>query len=188
MAYYVKIYPYTQASIDITYRFVCEHCGKDSGIKTAKAFGLRKGGEPVPEGVEVTMADAARLRRDAKKSLEETIDRYKARIGKGKRYPALFVGHCSHCQKTQSWSGDGALINLLLYPFSFFIITLVVMLILNVFVEAIGIWKPPLIAGGAGLIIGLFIVSGARLTARKAKRKNKPQIFWPDLNFARISQ
>jgi hypothetical protein len=195
MARYVRVYPYTKASIEISYRFVCEHCRKDSGFKTYKETGPQAGGTPVEEGKNVTMRDVETLRWDAKNLLEKKINKYRVSVEKGE-YPEIFDGTCPHCKKSQSWDGTGSIKNLYLYPFwglSFALLVFFIMLIVSWFSNwRIDIFRPTLIASAVGalfgLVLGLICVIKVKWDTKNVTQKNKPQIFWPDINDASITQ
>lgn len=192
---YVKIYPHTNASIDILYHFVCEYCGKDSGIRKNEVTG-HAGGQAVEEGKTVTMGDIEALRAHALMQVEHKLNKYKASVAKG-AYPEIFYGLCPHCGKSQSWSCTGSAKNLFMLPLwgglSFFVVVLLIMIVISYFSNwKIAILRPALIASGIGTLLGFATALADWIKYRRDTKdvmhKNKPYIIWPDMNCARIHQ
>lgn len=192
---YVKIYSHTNAEIDILYHFVCEHCGKDSGIKKIELTG-HAGGEAVEEGKTVTMADVEALRAHARMLVERQLNKHKASVAKG-AYPAIFDGLCPHCRKSQSWNCTGSAKRLFTAPLweglSFFACVWLIMTLVSYFSNwKIAILRPALIASGIGTLLGFATALADWIKYRRDTKdvthKNKPDIIWPDINWIRIYQ
>jgi hypothetical protein len=169
------------AKITFRYHYVCEHCGKDSGMLASEVKGIDSinisgKGQPTPAQQAVLQAGA---QSNAVAALRAKI----AGAEKGK-YGEGIRSKCPLCGKTQSWELKSGRWKPLWNALQGLIVGFLIMLIVSFFGGnkaggAVVICIP--ILASAGLVWGLVGRARAKIDSSKTTNRNKPEFIWPNV-------
>lgn len=168
------------ADIPFHYHFVCEHCGKNSGMLTSKVQGsnsinISGKGRPTP-------AQQAELQAGAQASAKTAL-RIKIQNAEKGKYGEGVSSKCPHCGKIQSWELKSGRWKPLWNALQGLIAGFLIMIIAGLFGKQAGnaaaICIP--IGFGAGLIFGLIGRVRAKADSAKTSNRNKPEFIWPSV-------
>lgn len=167
-----------KADIPFHYHFVCEHCGKDSGMLASKVQGsnsinISGKGRPTP-------AQQAELQTGAQSSAQTALQIKIQNAEKGK-YGEGVSSKCPHCGKIQSWELKSGRWKPLWSALSGLGIGFFIMVFAGFFGKQAGnaavIAMP--IGFGVGLLLGLIGRVRAKADSAKTSNRNQPVFIWP---------
>ena len=197
MAYkYISNMSGIKAETDVSYNFICEHCGRSSGVAT-KTFqavmadpSKLEGSQPLPPEYFSSMSILA------KDKLKKQIDILQEQIKVGKYRDvriSLFSdnvkGKCPHCGMYQSWMSKGLSEILFIFPLIFGTAVLLILTFYTMFKYGLdnmheANWSKhmiiTLIGAGIGLIVGVLEYIKTRKRTGKVKVKQLPIIHFPN--------
>lgn len=164
----------------VTYQFVCEQCGGQSGAIAAdfiEEATRRTNYKQLPQQDNDVLCTQARER------LANKLNTAKTDAEKGK-YCEEFKDECPHCGKPQSWAVGAKSYNMWVFSILFAIIGGIACLVLNYSKWDITI---PFMYGLL-IVVGLFLLGMAvgyagtfvkKMQTRNVAQKQAPTIFWP---------
>ena len=89
----------------IYYCYTCDHCGKDSGVKTYDFTGTASINKAVFTK-ELNPQESAKLNAQAQEELQKKVSAVRTAVNSKQYYdPQIFDSTCPYCQKSQSWDG-----------------------------------------------------------------------------------
>jgi len=170
----------SEAKIPFHYHFVCEHCGKDSGMLSAQVLGIAdinisgKGRPSLDQQMELQ----TRAQASAKAALQAKINgAEKGRYGEG------VSSKCPNCGKIQSWELRSGRWKPLINALQGLLAGFLIMIFASIFGKEAGsatvICMP--IGLGIGLIFGLIQRTRAKIDSTKTTTRNKPEFIWPNI-------
>ncbi len=169
-----------KAEFPFHYHFVCEHCGKDSGMLASKVQGsnsinISGKGRPTP-------AQQADLQTGAQASAQTAL-RIKIQNAEKGKYGEGVSSKCPHCGKIQSWELKSGRWKPLWSALSGLGIGFFIMVFAGFFGKQAGnaavIAMP--IGFGVGLLLGLIGRVRAKADSARTSNRNKPEFIWPSV-------
>ena len=159
------------------YQFTCEHCGKESPMKTFVVSASAS--KDVPGKAGLSPVDQAMLDEQAAGELQAAITIKKNFVEKGS-YGQKISGKCDYCGKRQSWELKSAKLLPLWRALTGLAAGFLIMVFASLLGEDAGnaavIFIP--IGLGGGLLIGLIQLVNIRTCASKKQGNSKPSIYW----------
>jgi hypothetical protein len=173
-----------RANIPFFYHFVCEHCGKDSGMLTSEVQGISSinisgKGRPTPE-------QQAKLNVDAQTSARAALQAKISVAEKGK-YGENVNSKCPHCGKIQSWELKSGRWKPLVRALQGLIIGFLILIFISFFGgrkagNSVVVFIP--LGAGVGFIWGLIGRIKAKIDSMKTTNRNKPEFTWPNIDMS----
>ena len=113
------------AQLDYEYRFVCEHCGTDSGTKNAQ---ISENASSAEGNISEQSRNYAEHTAEMKLLFEvESVREHLA----SQKYPAGMDGRCRNCGKHQSWEKSSAKGKIQIYAFAGLMIGLILFILIS---------------------------------------------------------
>jgi len=166
-----------QATRIYQYHFICEHCGKDSGLLSAAEVGY--GSINTPAKRALSPEQSIELQNSAQASLDTAIEACKRRFDKGK-YGGKLKGKCPYCGKRQSWELPGSKakpwLNALYGTAAGLMLMIIAMLIDDKWGNYMAICVP--LGFGLGLLIGYTMLAKKKVDSKRTSERNLPEVIW----------
>jgi len=100
---------YTKA---VKFEYICEHCGKESGLQTAE---FRIGATSDLKGWNLSEKADRKLTEDAQKSVVKNMAKYRKDVEEKQKFCDFFPNECPHCGKKQRWGKGNTKRNQLIF-------------------------------------------------------------------------
>lgn len=166
-----------QATHIYHYHFVCEHCGRDSGLLSAAEVGYGSVNTPGKSGL--SPQQRAQIQSSAQVSLEKAIIVRRQKFAQGK-YGGKLKGKCPHCGRHQSWELQGTKARPWLYAVYGTAAGLMAMAIAMLIDQDIGNYMALCVpvGFGLGLMSGYVWLAKTKVDSKRTDERNLPEVIW----------
>ncbi|MDR1214156.1 MAG: hypothetical protein LBK54_08775 [Propionibacteriaceae bacterium] len=161
-----------KAELGYTYRYVCEHCGTDSGMRQGKVTAKKS------VSLENQTVDPQWVKKLAERNLVREVAATRASFATGD-YFAL-PGKCEACGKHQSWKAGGSWKYTAYGAIFGVIIGIVVLIAIALFTNIVLVW-PLLIGLVLGGVVGGAIQLRIARDIGKSGIRDAPFVIWQSL-------